>query len=123
MGRLMGTYLSVKEIALPRNQLTNLKVKSFKGPNRFGDGAGLWLSVQNSGAKQWTVRFTLDGKRREMGLGSYPIIMLEEAREKTLEARRLVKQGVDPIAEKRRSSSILSFAQAAREVHRINAPS
>ena len=119
----MGTYLCVEEIALPRNQLTNLMVKSLKGPNRVGDGGGLWLSVQNSGAKQWTVRFTLDGKRREMGLGSYPIITLEEAREKALEARRLVKQGVDPIAEKRRSSSILSFAQAAREVHRINAPS
>lgn len=119
----MGLKLCVEDIALPRNQLTNLKVKSFKGPGRIGDGGGLWLTAQDSGAKQWSVRFTLDGKRREMGLGSYPIIMLEEAREKTLEARRLVKQGIDPIAEKRRSSSILSFAQAAREVHRINAPS
>ncbi len=108
---------------MPTNQLTDRKVKTLKGPNRIGDGGGLWLSVQNSGAKQWTVRFTLDGKRREMGLGSYPIISLEEAREKALEARRLVKRGVDPITDKRRSSSILSFAQAAREVHSINAPS
>jgi len=105
------------------NRLTDRKVKALKGPDRIGDGGGLWLTAQASGAKQWTVRFTLHKKRREMGLGSYPIISLIEAREMALEARRLVKQGLDPIADRRHSSEVLSFAEAAREVHRINAPS
>jgi hypothetical protein len=39
---------------------------------RVSDGGGLLLEVKPSGAKVWLCRLTVDGKRRDMGLGGYP---------------------------------------------------
>ncbi len=64
---------------------------------KYEDGAGLRLIVSEAGAKKWVLRFTLNGKRREMGLGSYPDIELAIARAKASEYRNLVRDGVDPI--------------------------
>ena len=43
------------------------------------------------------VRFTIDGKRREMGLGSFPDVGLAEARDKATGHRKQAKAGIDPI--------------------------
>jgi hypothetical protein len=43
-------------------------------PGKHEDGGGLRLVVSQSGARRWVFRFTLSGRRREMGLGSYPDI-------------------------------------------------
>lgn len=51
------------------------------------------------------------------------MVPLAEARERSLEARRLLKTKIGPIQERNQTSSILSFDEEAREVHRINAPS
>ena len=72
---------------MPTQKLTDLKVAKFKGPAKVCDGGGLWLSAQASGAKQWFARITVKGKRREIGLGGYPVVTLKEAREAALEAR------------------------------------
>lgn len=64
---------------------------------KYEDGAGLRLIVSEAGAKKWVLRFTLNGKRREMGLGSYPDIELSNARAKASEYRNLVRDGIDPI--------------------------
>lgn len=64
---------------------------------KYEDGAGLRLIVSEAGAKKWVLRFTLNGKRREMGLDSYPDIELSKARAKASEYRNLVRDGVDPI--------------------------
>lgn len=56
------------------------------------------MQITDSGAKSWVFRFQLNKKRREMGLGSASIITLQEARAKSLEARRTVAAGIDPIA-------------------------
>ncbi len=57
--------------------------------------------VSKSGAKEWVLRFTLHGKRREMGLGSYPSVTLADARNLALKCRRQVATGVDPIKARR----------------------
>ena len=44
---------------------------------RYSDGYGLLLSVQPTGSKQWLQRLTIKGKRRELGLGSYPFTSLQ----------------------------------------------
>jgi len=49
---------------------------------KYEDGGGLRLAVSNAGAKKWVLRFTVNGKRREMGLGSFPDVELAEARSK-----------------------------------------
>lgn len=78
------------------HKLTPRKVAT-AGPGKYEDGGGLRLVVSNTGAKKWVLRFTIDGKRREMGLGSFPDVGLGEAREKVTEHRKQAKDGVDPI--------------------------
>jgi integrase len=48
-------------------------------------------------SKSWLLRYRFKGKRREMGLGSYPKTGLADAREKAAEARRALAEGFDPI--------------------------
>lgn len=61
------------------------------------DGAGLRLVVSEAGSRRWVLRYTVHGKRREMGLGGYPLVTLAEARASSLQYQRLAKSGVDPI--------------------------
>jgi integrase len=94
------------------NQLTVKNVKNAK-PGRHGDGGGLYLEVKPTGRVYWIFRFMLDGKRRDMGLGSAKgpgAVSLAEARERAAEARRLVRAGSDPVRERREGAA----ARAAR---------
>ena len=50
------------------------------------------LVVRDNGSRAWVLRYPLGGRRRDMGLGPYPEIGLADAREKTLNARRLIKR-------------------------------
>ena len=70
-------------------------------PGKYEDGYGLRLVVSKSGAKKWVLRYTLHGRRREMGLGSYPSVGLADARTSALKCRRLVAKRVDPIEARR----------------------
>lgn len=107
----------------PEKVLSAAFVRTVKDAGKYLDGHGLSLVVDPSGAKRWVQRITVRGKRREMGLGAASLVSLAEAREKALYNRKLARSGGDPLAEKRKAQSVLSFEDAAREVHRINAPS
>jgi predicted RNase H-related nuclease YkuK (DUF458 family) len=48
--------------------LTARKVET-AAPGRYVDGRGLMLVVKPSGAKSWVLRYQLNGRRRDMGLG------------------------------------------------------
>ena len=85
-------------------------------PGRHADGNGLYLFVQPSGARSWIQRLLVRGCRRELGLGSVALVPLAEAREKALANRKLARQGGDPLAEKRRTQGIPTFAEAALRV-------
>ena len=85
-------------------------------PGRHADGNGLYLFVQPSGTRSWIQRLLVRGRRRELGLGSLALVPLAEAREKALANRKLARQGGDPLAEKRRSHAIPTFAEAAMRV-------
>ena len=76
--------------------LTELSVKSAK-EGGHGDGDGLMLVVRASRKKSWLLRYQMKGARRDMGLGRYPEISLKEARQRALDARRLIGAGSDPI--------------------------
>jgi hypothetical protein len=58
------------------NKLTAIFVKKAKEPGKYGDGNGLFLHVKLSGAKHWVQRLTVNGKRRDIGLGSASIVSL-----------------------------------------------
>jgi integrase len=64
---------------------------------RLSDGGGLLLEVRPSGARAWLCRVTVDGKRRDMGLGGYPAVSLKEARAKAAAARKVASGGGDPV--------------------------
>ena len=78
------------------HKLSARKVETAQ-PGKYEDGGGLRLVVSANGNKRWVFRFTIEGKRREMGLGPYPVITLEAAREHALECRRQVYAKQDPI--------------------------
>ena len=56
------------------------------------------------------------GRRRELGLGGFPLVPLKDARALALANRRLARAGGDPLAEKRRAKAMPSFAVAAERV-------
>lgn len=97
--------------------LTALKVKNAK-PGRHVDGRGLCLLVKPSGARTWVLRMQRHGKRRDYGLGSALDMSLAEARDAASALRRQVRQGVDPVAERRKSRKVVpSFETAARDCY------
>lgn len=79
-------------------------------PATLADGDGLYLKIGPTGASSWQYRYQIAGKRRMMGLGSCTDVTLAQAREKATEARKDVKQGIDPLAVK----SAETTAQKAR---------
>lgn len=95
-------------------KLTAIKAAKLKKPGRYGDGGGLWLQVSGAGAKSWLFRFTMRGRARQMGLGSFNTVTLAAAREAAREARRAVFAGVDPInaRDERTLEARLSAARA-----------
>jgi integrase len=78
-------------------RLTALAVSRAKPAGMYADGGGLYLQVTAAGARTWIYRFTLQGRTRDMGLGSLSAVSLAEARTRALEARRLKSAGIDPI--------------------------
>ena len=81
-----------------------------------GDGATLFLRVAPGGSKSWVQRLTIDGKRRDIGLGGFPLVSLAEAREAAFQNRRLARTGGDPLAEKRKAK-VPTFRQATEKTH------
>ena len=65
------------------------------GMHAVGGVAGLYLFVSDSGARSWIVRLTVDGKRREMGLGGFADVPLAIARVKA--AHPVFDTAVGPI--------------------------
>ncbi|MFA8443475.1 tyrosine-type recombinase/integrase [Yoonia sp.] len=59
------------------------------------------MQITPNGAKSWMLRTTIDGKRRKMGLGSYPTVTLAQARERARDASDAIWHGKDPIEEQR----------------------
>jgi integrase len=95
-------------------QLTTRKIETAKKPGYYCDGAGLYLQVSKYGTKSWAYRFMLNGRSREMGLGSIATFTLKEARERARECRQLVAKGIDPIEERKAKRDAAQVQEAAR---------
>lgn len=94
-------------------------VRNLREPGRYGDGNGLYLVVDPSGAKRWLLRVVVQGKRRDIGLGGLSLVTLAEAREKAVAFRRIAREGGDPLAERQKAVvlSVPTFAEAAERVY------
>ena len=93
-----------------------------KGAETHCDGGGLNLRIEAAGTKRWFQRVTIDGKRRNIGLGAYRAVSLAEARKAALDNSRIIREGRDPLAERRQAiearqqPTIPTFAASANIV-------
>ena len=105
-------------------------VRAISIPGRYGDGRGGFglsllvkdsLSVPGRQSKTWSQRLRIDGKPINIGLGSYPLIQLAEARDMALENARAVRQGHDPRSASKRAVPTLAQAlDAVIDLHSAN---
>lgn len=77
-------------------KLNALSVKS-AAPGKHEDGHGLRLVKRADGGGQWVFRYTINGRRHEMGIGGLRSVSLKLAREIAAEHRASIAQGIDPI--------------------------
>lgn len=110
--RLVNGGKRMGHIRKPRlcGRLQPLTVRRLKTPGYHADGAGLYLQVTDTGGRSWIFRYTLHGRKREMGLGSVQTYDLGEARERAKKCRQQVDDGIDPIEHRR-----TELAQKAQE--------
>lgn len=98
-------------------RLTARKVDELKEPGHYVDGDGLALVIGKRGGKSWILRTMVRGKRRDIGLGGVSWVSLAEARDKAREARKIAREGGDPIATRQSLTACPTFEEAAHTVH------
>ena len=106
--------------------LNDIKCKSIKPKEKIfmiSDEKGLYLEVNPNGSKYWRLKYRFDGKEKKLAFGVYPEVSLKEARDKADEARKKIKDSIDPSTEKklakitRMVEAENSFEHVAREWH------
>ena len=102
-------------------KLTIGKVRALQVPGRYGDGGTLHLVVSPRGTKSWVQRITIDGRRRDIGLGGWPVVSLAMARDRAFANRRAVADGRDPLPRKRQRATP-TFREASERALEANRP-
>lgn len=99
-----------------RDRLTAISVRNLVKPGFHHDGGGLYLQVSRYGSKSWVLRYTINKRVRDMGLGPVTDWTLAEARERAKKYRQLVDDGIDPVnfREQERLHRAKTEAEAAR---------
>ncbi|RYD62288.1 MAG: DUF4102 domain-containing protein, partial [Verrucomicrobiaceae bacterium] len=108
-----------------RNRLSAVAVKNAKEPGFYHDGGGLYLQVSRFGTKSWVLRYTINKKTRDMGLGPESNWSLAQARQRAQQYRQLVDDRVDPIdfrldEQKKQAeakANVQTFLQCAVDCH------
>ena len=128
LDRLLGGGLMPRRATeLTPAQIKKLRHSGGQRPDKVAVGgvAGLMMQVRPSGAKswilrgrygEWQVKTDVNGaslrerKRRELGLGPYPEVLLGDARERAREIKAKLDQGIDPVAERKAARSAVAAA-------------
>ena len=95
-----------------QQRLTALQVSKLNKPGLYGDGGGLTLQITSGGVKSWLLRYMIAGKAYGMGLGPTHTVSLAEARQKALSARKLIIDGINPLAVKKQDQVAAALANA-----------
>lgn len=99
-------------------KLSAAQIRALTKPGRHMDGDGLSLLLTAPKKGYWVLRATINGRRRDIGLGPLDLVTLAEARELAIDMRRDIQRGIDPIEERKRQKiEILTFKAAAEKVH------
>lgn len=77
------------------------KALKSKAPDKYSDGNGLQIWVRYTGVKSWISAYRWQGKQQTLTIGTYPVMSLQEARQRNLEIKRLIADGINPKEDKR----------------------
>ncbi|VEJ45262.1 tyrosine-type recombinase/integrase [Bartonella vinsonii] len=97
---------------MPLMNRLNARAVATLGAGKYNDGAGLLLHKRKDGGAQWLLRYTIRGRRREMGLGTLRDVSLKKARELATQWRSVLNEGRDPINEREKQKR-----EAMRNLH------
>lgn len=120
-----------------RAVLTDAKIRAAKPQERaykLADSGQLFLHVSPAGGKHWRMNYTFgrnaQGRpaQKTLSFGSYPALTLLEARQKRDEAKRMLRDGLDPAVQRRLSVQAKAvehgntFEIVARQWHELRVP-
>jgi hypothetical protein len=94
--------MALSDLAIKRARPSEKAVKMF-------DGGGLFLQIEPTGGKLWRFKYRFERKEKLLALGSYPTVSLGEARQKRMDAKKLLEEGVDPSAAKKAAKTARAF--------------
>ena len=100
------------------NILTTRQIRALEpGPKVRRDRVGetLYILTQPSGVQSFVQRLTINGRSTDLGLGPFPLVTLQEAKDAALENRRQLRQGIDP-REAKRAAQVPTVSQALEAV-------
>lgn len=86
-------------------------------PYKVHDAGGLYLLVTPRGSKLWRMDYRYAGKRKTIALGKWPEVSLLEARERMIQCKKMLSEGIDPSAarKKEKLKQKLTFEALAKE--------
>lgn len=94
---------------MAKELLSDVTIRSTKPASkdvRLFDGNGLYLLIKPNDARWWRVDYSINGKRKTLSLGTYPVTTLADARKKAFVLKKLVANGVDPSQQRKTSKEI-----------------
>ena len=96
--------------------LTTAIINALTKPGRYRYGNGIYLMVSKGGTKSWTLRMSVNGKRRETGLGPWPKVSIGQAVRKADVLQQTIQAtGRIPPRDRRRAG--YTFQEVADEVY------
>jgi integrase len=105
--------------------LSDIQIRNLKSRDkayRLSDGGNLCIEVKPNGSKLWKLFYRVDGKMKTMSFGAYPEVSLARARERRLEAKAMLADGIDPMTkakadrEEKKALTEHTFAAIAEEL-------
>lgn len=110
---------------MPTDTLTDAAIRKAKPgdkPRKLGDGGGLYIEIQPSGARWWRLKYRIGSREKRLSLGVYPAVGLAEARRRRDEARELLAAGTDPSAERKADKAAHRAVQHAQALAAAGQP-
>jgi integrase len=102
VGKVVGKCSRQKQKWWANILMATITAKQIQGfvkgnPKRHPIGGGLYLVVRGSATPYWMLRYTSNGKRKEITLGKYPYLSLADAKADAAIKKREVDLGTDPL--------------------------
>jgi len=106
--------------SMPLTDLQARKAPPGAKDYKLADSGGLHLFVTKKGHKSWRLKYRFDGKEKRLLLGAHPEVSLAKAREMRDEAKRLLRDGRDPLLERhKRRIGATAAAAATFEIYAL----